>query len=173
MQSRTREPSWASARQSASVRCSMAWSTAPVSGKSLRSSRRIASVESVVVWSSMSRVTVVPALRAARQMVRAFSSAILWPSSGRNWPMALSLTDTSAPRVSPRAESCCEDVEVRRDGRVGLLGVEGVLAEEVEGDPEPVVGERGGRVDGGLGGLAGDVAADDPGRDRHGADRAS
>jgi hypothetical protein len=54
----------------------------------------------------MSNVTVVPALRAARQMVRAFSSAVLWPTSGRAWPMADSLTDTSALRLRPWLASC-------------------------------------------------------------------
>jgi len=44
----------------------------------------------------MSSVTVVPALRAARQMVRAFSSAILWPCWGSACPIAESLTETSA-----------------------------------------------------------------------------
>ena len=63
------------------------------------------SVESVVVWSSMSRVTVVPALRAARQIARAFSRAIFSPLSGSAWPIALSLTDTSALRVRPREAS--------------------------------------------------------------------
>ena len=43
-----------------------------------------------------------------RQMVRAFSSAILWPPSkpalsGSACPMAESFTDTSAERVSPRS----------------------------------------------------------------------
>ncbi len=70
--------------------------TAPTHGKSLRSSRRTDSVESVVVWSSMSRVTVVPAIWAATQMARAFSRAICSPSVGRDWPIALSLTLTSA-----------------------------------------------------------------------------
>ena len=80
-------------------------STAPVSGKSCRRSRRISSVESVVVWSSMSSVTVVPALRAAEQIVRALSRATLSPSSGSAWPTADSFTDTSAPAVSPAAAS--------------------------------------------------------------------
>jgi hypothetical protein len=63
------------------------------------------SVESVVVWSSMSRVTVVPALRAAWQMVRAFSSATFSPTSGSAWPIADSFTETSALRASPLADS--------------------------------------------------------------------
>ena len=53
----------------------------------------------------MSRVTVVPALRAARQMARAFSRAILWPLAASACPIALSLTETSACRASPRSES--------------------------------------------------------------------
>ena len=63
------------------------------------------SVESVVVWSSMSRVTVVPAAWAAAQMVWAFSSATFSPSPGSAWPTADSFTDTSAPAVSPSAAS--------------------------------------------------------------------
>ena len=56
--------------------------TAPVDGKSWRSSVRTANVESVVVWSSMSRVTVVPASAADWQMARAFARAIRSPSPG-------------------------------------------------------------------------------------------
>ena len=92
-----------------------------------------------------------PALRAARQMVRAFSSAILSPCWGSAWPIADSFTETSACRVSPRADSAVEHVEVGLHGGVGLVGVEGVLAEVVEGDPQVVVDQAGGRVDGVLG----------------------
>ena len=63
------------------------------------------SVESVVVWSSMSRVTVVPAARAASQIANALSSATFSPSPGSAWPTAESLTDTSAPAVSPPSAS--------------------------------------------------------------------
>ena len=96
-----------------------------------------------------------PALRAARQIVRAFSSAILWPPPGHvvgsACPIAVSLTETSALRVRPRRGELLEQVEVRRHGGLGLLDVEGVLAEEVQGDLEPVVDQLGGGVDGGLG----------------------
>ena len=52
----------------------------------------------------------VPALRAARQMVRAFSSATRCPpsgatSTGRNCPIALSLSETSVPEARPFADS--------------------------------------------------------------------
>ena len=77
----------------------------------------------------------VPALRAARQMLRACSRAVLWPTSGSAWPIAESLTDTSALRLRPWADELLEEVDVRRHGGVGLLDVEGVLAEEVEGRP--------------------------------------
>src|SRR3954453_4326061 len=53
----------------------------------------------------MSRVTVVPALRAAWQIVRALSSATLCPSSGSACPTAESLTDTSAFLASPWSPS--------------------------------------------------------------------
>ena len=59
----------------------------------------------MVVWSSMSRVTVVPALRAARQISRAFSSATFSPFSGSAWPTADSFTLTSALLASPRFAS--------------------------------------------------------------------
>ena len=114
----------------------------------------------------------VPALRAARQMVRAFSRAILWPCWGIAWPIAESLTETSAHLVRPRTERAPSSVEVGLDGRVRLVGVEGVLAEVVEGDPEVLVDQACRRVHGVRGVLAGDVAADDPRRDRHGADQA-
>ena len=84
----------------------------------------------------------VPALRAARQMSRAFSSATLWPLSGRNWPMALSLTETSAWAARPRDGQLGEDVLVGRDRGLGLGGVGGVLAEVVERHPQAVVDER-------------------------------
>ena len=45
--------------------------------------------------------------------------------------------DLGVPGQPARARAP-EHVEVRRDGRVRLVGVEGVLAEEVEGDPEVV-----------------------------------
>ena len=96
----------------------------------------------------MSRVTVVPALRAARQIVRAFSSAILLAvvraAPGRS---AVSLTETSALRVRPRRGELLEDLDVRRHRGLGLLDVGGVLAEEVEGDPDAVGDLVGGRVD--------------------------
>ncbi len=63
-----------------------------------------------------------------------------------------------------------EEVDVGRHGRLGLLGVEGVLTEVVQGGGEPVRGQHGGRVDGRLGGLAGHVGVHDPGRHRHGGD---
>ena len=63
------------------------------------------SVESVVVWSSMSSVTVAPTASAAAQIFRAFSKATSSPSDGRNCPTADSFTDTSAPAASPSAAS--------------------------------------------------------------------
>ncbi len=60
----------------------------------------IDNVESVVVWSSASIVTVAPTDRAALAMVRACSSAIRSPSPGSAWPIALSLTLTSERAVS-------------------------------------------------------------------------
>ena len=93
------------------------------------------SVESVVVWSSMSRVTVVPALRAARQIVRAFSSAILWPTSGQRLADRGQLDRHLGAAAQALRGELLEEVDVRRHGGVGLLGVEGVLAEEVEASP--------------------------------------
>ena len=61
----------------------------------------IPSVESVVVWSSMSRVTVVPREEAFSAMARAFSRAIFSPSPASAWPTAESFTETSALAVSP------------------------------------------------------------------------
>ena len=99
----------------------------------------------------MSRVTVVPALRAARQMVRAFSSAILWPlgAEERLADRATLDRDLGAAGQAARGE-LPEEVEVRRHGGVGLLGVEGVLAEEVEGDRAVRRRPARRRLDGGL-----------------------
>jgi hypothetical protein len=63
------------------------------------------SVESVVVWSSMSRVTVVPTARAASQMAYALSSATFSPSPGSAWPTADSFTETSVARVRSASDS--------------------------------------------------------------------
>src|SRR5215510_1444899 len=65
---RTREPAVASSRQSLSVRRRYACSTAPVVGKSTLEVLGRLRVESVVEWSSMSSVTVVPASLAAAQI---------------------------------------------------------------------------------------------------------
>ncbi len=95
LHSRTLDPAVARSAQSDSVRCRYACSTAPTQGKSARSSRSTARVESVVVWSSMSSVTVVPAPAAASQMARALSRAIFSPSAPSACPTADSFTDTS------------------------------------------------------------------------------
>ncbi len=107
------------------------------------------SVESVVVWSSMSRVTVAPTRRASVQIVRAWSRAICSPSPGKAWPMALSLTLTSAAggqRVEQRREvgglELAQQLEIGRRDRVGVRAVGGVLAEVVEGDGQPGVDQR-------------------------------
>ncbi len=65
-----------------------------------------------------------------------------------------------------------EEVEVGRDGGVGLLAVEGVLAQEVQRHVQPGLDERVGRLDGVVGGLTGHVARDDAARHRHGGDEA-
>ncbi|OPZ52394.1 MAG: hypothetical protein BWY91_02331 [bacterium ADurb.BinA028] len=64
------------------------------------------SVESVVVWSSMSTVSVVPALTAAWAISLAWPSATAGPS-GRCKPKAVNFTDTSAlpPWLRPRADN--------------------------------------------------------------------
>ena len=113
----------------------------------------------------------VPALRAARQIVRAFSSAILWPLVGQRLADRGQLHRHLGHPGQPARGQLLQHVEVGRHRRVGLLGVEGVLAEEVEGRPDPLSASTRGRVDHGLGRLAGDVAAHDPGRDRHRADQ--
>ena len=59
----------------------------------------------MVVWSSMSTVTVVPTAAAASQIWRAESSAILSASRGRLWPSADSLTDTSTRSARPSVPS--------------------------------------------------------------------
>ena len=63
-----------------------------------------------------------------------------------------------------------EQVEVRRDGGLGLRLVEGVLAEEVEGHVQAVVDQPRGRHHRLLGGLTGHVAVDDPAAHRQPGD---
>ena len=62
-------------------------------------------MESVVVWSSMSSVTVVPAAFAASQITRALSRAIFSPSPDSACPTAESLTDTSAAAARPASSN--------------------------------------------------------------------
>ncbi len=74
--------------------------TQPVCGKSFRSSSWMANIESRVVWSSASRVTVVPMAAAASTTGRTLPSASSWPPSSA-WPNMDSLTD-----ISTRSPSC-------------------------------------------------------------------
>ena len=113
----------------------------------------------------------VPALRAARQMVRAFSSAILWPTVGQDLADRAELDRHLGAAGQARARRAAASTS-----RYAATVASACSASRVSSPRKsrvtssPSLGERGGRVDGGLGGLAGDVAADDPGRDRHGAD---
>ena len=93
------------------------------------------SVESVVVWSSMSSVTVVPARSAAAQISRACSSAILSPSPGSAWPTADSLRLTSASGVRPSAASRSSTDRYAFAAAAACSEIGGVLAEVVEGRP--------------------------------------
>jgi hypothetical protein len=93
LQSLTLTPYPASARQSASLRRRQAWMTQPRSLYCARSSAAIRRVGSIAANSSASSVTVVPASRAAAQILAMFSRAILVP---RNNPTAVGFTETSA-----------------------------------------------------------------------------
>ena len=112
----------------------------------------------------------VPALRAARQISRAFSSAIFSPFSGQRLADRAQLDADLGLGGEAAAGELGQQLLVGRDGGVGLGEVEGVLAEEVEGDVQAAVDQLGGRGDGVVGGLTGDVAGDDARRDGHGAD---
>ena len=103
-------------------------------------------MESVVVWSSMSSVTVVPALLAAWQIALALSRATRSPSPGSACPMADSLTETSAPRGEPAGAQILEQQQVGVDGRLRLGDVEGVLAQVVQAHLQPVVDQRPGAL---------------------------
>lgn len=69
--------------------------TQPVWGKSFRSSSWMANIESRVVWSSASSVTVVPISAAASTTGRTLARASSWPPSSA-WPNMESFTDISA-----------------------------------------------------------------------------
>ncbi|CAM5664386.1 hypothetical protein SALBM217S_09353 [Streptomyces griseoloalbus] len=69
--------------------------TQPVPGKSFRSSSWMANIESRVVWSSASRVTVVPISAAVSTTGRTLARASSWPP-GSAWPNIDSFTDISA-----------------------------------------------------------------------------
>lgn len=75
--------------------------TQPVCGKSFRSSSWMANIESRVVWSSASRVTVVPIAAAASTTGRTLARASSWPPSSA-WPNIESFTDISALVPWPR-----------------------------------------------------------------------
>src|SRR5690606_24351049 len=85
---RTRLPFAASLRASSSVRYRYAWVTQPVCGTSRRSSSWTANIESRVVWSSASRVTVVPMAAAASTTGRTLGSARWWTPGGDRPTMA-------------------------------------------------------------------------------------
>ena len=102
----------------------------------------------MVVWSSMSRVTVVPALRAARQIRRAFSVASFGPIVGQRLADRGELHADLGVAGEAGAAEPLEQLEVRRHGRLRLRLVEGVLAEEVERDVQPVVDQHRVAVDG-------------------------
>ena len=78
--------------------------TQPVCGKSCRSSSWIANIESRVVWSSASRVTVVPMAAAASTTGRTLASASSCPP-GRDCPNIDSLTDISTRLPRPSSAS--------------------------------------------------------------------
>ena len=126
-----------------------------------QSAAEVSRVRSVVVWSSMSSVTVVPASAAASQIGRALSVAIASPSPESAWPTAESLTETSAPVVEPGIGEPGEDPHVGARGLVRLLSVEGVLAEVVEGDRETRVLQVAGGAHRVVVGLPGREAGDD------------
>ena len=113
----------------------------------------------------------VPALRAARQMRAGVLEGDLVAAVRQRLADRRQLHRDLGLARQPGRRELLEQVDVRRHGGLGLVGVEGVLAEEVEGDRQAVVDQPPGRRDGGLGRLSGDVAADDPGRDGQGADQ--
>ncbi len=84
--------------------------TQPVCGKSFRSSSWMANIESRVVWSSASRVTVVPMAAAASTTGRTLASASSWPLSSA-CPNMDSLTDISA--LVPSSSSLSRSMSFR------------------------------------------------------------
>ena len=90
--------------------------------------------------------------------------------SGSAWPIADSLTETSALRVSPRAESRSSTSRYAATVASACSASRVSSPRKSRVTPQAVVDQPGGGLDGGLGGLAGHVAAHDPGRDRHRAD---
>ena len=118
-------------------------------------------MESTVVWSSMSRVTVVPARVAAAQIAAACSRAIRSPSPGSAWPSAESLTDTSTACARPRSASAVEQRDVRDAGGRGVDRVGDVLAEVVDGDQQPALDQRADRRHRGVEVVARDEATDE------------
>src|ERR1700735_2608399 len=110
----------------------------------------------------MSSVTVVPAAAAAAQIRAMFSRAVFSPCSGRSRPTAVGLTETSArppppPPPPPRPRGGGEPLQqphvlVGHGG--GLLRVDRVLAQVVEGHQQAVGQQPAGRGPRGLGGGA-------------------
>ncbi len=124
----------------------------------------------MVVWSSASRVTVVPALRAARQIRRAFSRASLWPDLGQRLPDRGELDAHLRVAREAGLGERLQQLQVVADGVLGLRLVEGVLTEEVERDVQSVLDQLAGRTDRVAGALAGHVVGDDPAAHRHAGD---
>src|SRR5262249_9230340 len=71
----------------------------------------------------------------------------------------------------PALAELLQDLEVRRDGGLGLLDVGGVLAQVVQAGPDAVLGQPGRGLDAVARRLARHVPADDAGRDRHPPDQ--
>ena len=138
----------------------------------------MASVESVVVWSSASTFTQAPtASAAAWQIRRALASAMSCPTVGQELPERRQLQrdlerrDAVAGRRVQPAERL-EQVEVGLHGRLGLGRVAGVLAQVVDAD-RPARGEDvAGRGDDRVLALARHVAPHDHPADRQAGDDA-
>ncbi len=115
-------------------------------------------MESVVVWSSMSRVTVVPASVAAAQIARALSYAIC---SSNFCPSAESLRLTSAAGVRAAPDRAASSARYSSRITLACSAVTRVLAEVVDGDRQPFADELAGGAERVVGAGAGDEAADD------------
>ncbi|WP_443044613.1 hypothetical protein [Streptomyces sp. DHE17-7] len=120
----------------------------------------MANIESRVVWSSASRVTVVPIAAAASTTGRTFFRASSWPPSSA-WAEHGQLHGHLGAGAEVQRLEPVDQLQVRVAGGLGLLGGGDVLADDVHRQLQALVGQLPDDRDDLVDRLAGDEPVDD------------